>query len=157
MLSNLAETWHRSAKFKNSQNLRSLTQKTKIWWHYVLSRRFGKYSFKSFWLSLNSLKLLVKTVLFQDGTFSYCKNITFQTRKKQLHIFQQFERRYFVDTKDHLLENDHQIYLNFNPMPGFKLWKINWIVFETPILYHWILPKTVLSQKTCPCVSRKSL
>ena len=71
---------------------------------------------KSFWLSLNSLKLLVKTVLFQNGTFSYCKNITFQTRKKQLHIFQQFEGRYFVDTKDHLLENDHQIYLNFKPM-----------------------------------------
>ena len=26
--------------------MRSLTQKTKIWWHNVVSRRFGKYSFQ---------------------------------------------------------------------------------------------------------------
>ena len=33
-------------KWACSQNFRSLSQKTKIWWHNVVSRRFGKYSFQ---------------------------------------------------------------------------------------------------------------
>ena len=32
-------------KYACSQNLKSLTQKTKIWWHNAVSGRFGKYSF----------------------------------------------------------------------------------------------------------------
>ena len=32
-------------KLAGSQNIRSLTKKTKIWWHNAVSRRFGKYSF----------------------------------------------------------------------------------------------------------------
>jgi hypothetical protein len=33
-------------KYESSQNLMSLTLKTKKWCNYVPSRRFGKYSFK---------------------------------------------------------------------------------------------------------------
>ena len=33
-------------KYSCSQNLKSLTQKANIWWHNVVSRRFGKYSFQ---------------------------------------------------------------------------------------------------------------
>ena len=49
MLSNLPETLHSLAKLKNNQVAKIwglLTQKTKIWCNYMLSRRFGKYSFK---------------------------------------------------------------------------------------------------------------
>ena len=49
MLPNVSETLHSQRKLKNKQvtyNLKSLTQKTKIWQNNVLSGRFGKYSFQ---------------------------------------------------------------------------------------------------------------
>ena len=46
MLSNLSETAQlKEIKKAGSQNLKTLTQKTKIWRNNHLSRRFGKYSF----------------------------------------------------------------------------------------------------------------
>ena len=62
MLSNLSETLHSERKFKKksiSQNLKSLTQKTKIWRNNTLSRRFGKYSSANWFMRLILLRHVV--------------------------------------------------------------------------------------------------
>ena len=38
---------NRIKKWASSHNLKSLTQKTKIWWNNAVSRRFGKYPFQN--------------------------------------------------------------------------------------------------------------
>ena len=90
--------------------------------------------------------------------FHIFKNITFQTRKKQLHIFQQFERRYFVDTKDPLPKNDHQLNLNFKPMVlscgKLTVWYLKHLFFIIEFCLKTVLtyPQTFKSKNMSMCV-----
>ena len=85
--------------------MRSLTQKTKIWWHNAVSRRFGKYSFVHDFLEDPNLRMLSdeNTDKFQivewNGEFNYtkitnsaengdltCKKIQFELKEDDSYI-----------------------------------------------------------------------
>jgi hypothetical protein len=94
MLSNLAETLHSSAKLKkktSSQNLRSLTQKTKNWRHNVFFRRFGKYFFIA--TGIYSINEIINPYTGSSPLMLFFETLTKQCKQKTVLLEEWFSTK----------------------------------------------------------------